>query len=379
MAQICQLGLRDGPEIRIVAPMPMPLPLTLTSLSHLAEARFDEVIDVRSPAEYAQDHIPGAVNLPVLDNAQRAEVGRIYVQECKFTARKIGAAHVTRNAARHLETALKDKPGGYRPLVYCWRGGQRSGFFASLLAQIGWRAQVVEGGYRSYRRLVAHALYEAATPAPVVLIDGDTGVGKTEILGRLAKLGAQVIDLEDLAQHRGSVFGARAGGQPSQKAFEGRLAAAMAALNPSRPVAIEAESNAIGQINLPPSLWRAMRAAPRVELSAPLADRARRIVADYQDLIRHPALLIERIERLRPLHAAERITGWIQQARAGDFEALFADLIAQHYDPRYARQRLKQSVRPAKSLALDDLSTPSLDAAAEAIAAWMDGQGTGAG
>ena len=236
------------------------MPLTFDSLSAIHAAPFDTLIDVRSPAEYAEDHIPGAISLPVLSDAERARVGTIYTQQSAFRARKIGAALVARNAAKHIEGPLADHDGGWRPLVYCWRGGQRSGSFASILAQIGWRAETVAGGYRTYRRLVVRAMHEAPLPHRLVLLDGNTGTAKTELLGLLAARGVQVVDLEGLAAHRGSLFGAVARAQPSQKAFEGALAAAFDSLDTARPVVVEAESSKVGEVLVPPSVWAAKRA-----------------------------------------------------------------------------------------------------------------------
>ena len=228
--------------------------LTLSSLEALDTLPFDTVIDARSPAEYAEDHLPGAINLPVLSNEERARVGTIYTQESPFRARRVGGALVARNVAAHIEAALADKPKTWRPLVYCWRGGQRSGAFSLILRQVGWAAETIEGGWRAYRRLVQHALYQAPWPAPVVLLDGNTGTAKTDMLALLAARGVQVLDLEGLANHRGSLFGAMAGGQPAQKGFESALAHARARLDPARPVVIEAESSKIGQLLLPPGL-----------------------------------------------------------------------------------------------------------------------------
>ena len=316
--------------------------VTLTSVADLATLPFDQLIDARSPAEYAEDHIPGALNLPVLDDAERATVGTVYVQESKFRARRLGAALVARNAARHLETALADKPADYRPLVYCWRGGQRSGSFALILAQIGWQVGVIEGGWKAWRRLVQQALYDAPFPAPVVVLDGNTGTAKTAILARLAARGVQVIDLEGLARHRGSLFGLAPGDrQPSQKAFESALATAMARLDPTRPVVVEAESNRIGTLRLPPALWHAMQAAPRVEIAAPLPARARWLTQAYGDITASAAELSARIDALRPYQAAETIAEWQALARAGAFEPLAHALMERHYDPRYARTKLR--------------------------------------
>src|SRR5665213_3204532 len=157
-------------------------------------AQFDAVIDVRSPGEFAEDHVPGAISLPVLSDAERAEVGTIYVQGSKLEARRIGAAYVARNIAAHLQGALADRPGGFHPLVYCWRGGQRSNAMATVLAQVGWRTGLLKGGYKTYRRRVQHRLYETDPWFSLVLLDGHTGSAKTEILGRLAARGVQTLD-----------------------------------------------------------------------------------------------------------------------------------------------------------------------------------------
>jgi tRNA 2-selenouridine synthase len=342
--------------------------LTLDSLSQVANLGFDTVIDVRSPAEWAEDHLPGAVNLPVLDDAERALVGTIYKRESPFRARKIGAALVARNAAAHLEGPLADKPGGWRPLVYCWRGGQRSGAFATILSQVGWRAEVLAGGYKSYRALVVQALYDLPVPSPVIVLDGNTGTAKTELLALLAARGVQVIDLEGLANHRGSLFGMRPGGQPPQKMFETRLALALASLDPARPVVVEAESSRIGDCRLPPRLWRAMVAAPRIGISAPLAARAAYLARAYADLAADSQALLAVIDRMRPMHAAEMIDRWKLLAGQGAYEALAADLMARHYDPRYARQRSQTAARPAQVIRAESLTPEALPALADVLA-----------
>jgi tRNA 2-selenouridine synthase len=295
-------------------------------------------------------------------------VGTIYKQESRFAARKLGAALVARNAAAHLEGPLAGMDGGWRPLVYCWRGGQRSESFATILKAVGWRVETLEGGYRSYRRLVAAALYDRPWPGPVVVLDGLTGTAKTAVLGRLPAFGVQVIDLEGLANHRGSLFGARAGGQPSQRAFEGRLALAGAALDPARPVVVEAESAAIGRVSVPPALWKAMRTAPRVAIAAPLAARARWLATAYADLTADRAALGAIIDRLRPMHPKERIAAWQAMAAAGAFEPLAEALMRDHYDPRYTRSRARHP-EPVETVAAEDLSPPSLDALAARVAA----------
>lgn len=342
--------------------------ITLTSLSELAAHRFDDIIDVRAPAEYADDHLPGAISLPVLDDEERARVGTIYKQVNPFTARKLGAALVARNAAEHLLGPLADRPGGWRPLVYCWRGGQRSGSFATILGQIGWRVETLAGGYKAWRGLVVVALHDAPFPAPMVVLDGNTGTAKTDLLALIAARGVQVIDLEELARHRGSLFGAMPGGQPSQRGFEGRLALAMAALDPALPVVVEAESAKIGDVRLPAGLWKAMKGAPRIAVAAPPAARAAYLTRAYADLTADAARLDAIIDSLRPVHAGEIIAHWRAQAAAGDFAALAEDLMVRHYDPRYTRHRERSG--PAQvELRADTLEPAALEGLADAAVA----------
>ena len=330
--------------------------VVLNSLADVMALRFDDIIDVRAPAEWAEDHIPGAISLPVLDDDERARVGTIYKQVSPFTARKVGAALVAKNAAAHLEGPLADKPGGWQPLVYCWRGGQRSGSFASILSQIGWRVEVVQGGYKSWRRLVVEALYDQAFAHRLVVLDGNTGTAKTEVLALLAARGVQVVDLEGLANHRGSLFG-HMGEQPSQKAFEGRLALALARLDPSRPVVVEAESAKVGECRLPPKLWRAMVTAPRISIEAPRAARAAYLVRAYADLVADVARLDGVVASLAPAHPREVIADWRAMVAAGAFVDLAEGLMARHYDPRYGkhRARIEVPVTEVAVEALDDL------------------------
>lgn len=340
--------------------------ITLDSITDLAALGFDDIIDVRSPGEFARDHLPGALNLPVLSDEERARVGTTYHQVGSFPARKIGAALVARNAAHHIESVLFDRPGGWRALVYCWRGGQRSGSFATILSQIGWRIEVLNGGYKSWRRLVIEELTTRDMAAPVVLLDGNTGSAKTEILHLLRGLGWQVIDLEGLANHRGSVFG-HMGAQPAQTGFDTRLAMELAALDCSRPVVIEAESAKVGGISLPARLWAAMKAAPRVAIRASRPARAAYLSHAYADVSADPARLAGAIDQLRPLQPAKRIEGWHALARARAFEALAADLMEHHYDPRYARQRGTRPP-PVAEVSADDLSPDALPALAAQVA-----------
>ncbi len=327
-------------------------------------SKYDAILDVRSPGEFDEDHIPGAENLPVLDNAERAEVGTIYVQQSRFLARRIGAAHVARNIARHLETALTDRPASFRPLIYCWRGGQRSNAMATILSQVGWPVTLLTGGYKTYRRRVTARLYDESQDLNLILLDGHAGVAKTEILHRLAAEGVQTLDLEGLAAHRGSLFGAIAGqAQPSQKLFESRLLQALDRLDPARPIVVEAESSKIGDRMTPPLLWRAMQAAPRIEISASRETRASYLVSAYRDVIENPAEMEAAFARLPTYPGRKRLDDWRALAAEGAFEDLAVALMELHYDPAYDRSSRKDERPRLGALTLPDLSSASQDAA----------------
>lgn len=339
------------------------MPLRLENLSDLAHLPFDDIIDVRAPAEYAEDHIPGAINLPVLSDEERARVGTIYKQQDPFLARKVGAALVARNSAIHLEGTLSDKPGSWRPLVYCWRGGQRSGSFASILAQIGWRVELVEGGYKAYRRLVVKTLYETPICHRFFLIDGGTGTAKTRLLSHLSEKGGQAIDLEALAEHRGSLLGGYSSGQPSQKMFESRLAATLTELDPGKPVFVEAEGNRIGELRLPPSMWKAMQDAPYFEIVAPLQARAEFLMRSYSDLISDQVALSGRLSKLSHFHSSDLLEHWQTLAADQAFEELAIELMQQHYDPRYTKATSLRMGCLAK-LEMESLTDTALERAA---------------
>ncbi len=339
------------------------MPLKLIQLSDLATLPFDEIIDVRSPAEFATDHVPGAINLPAMSNDERAKVGTIYVQDDPFKARKIGAAIVARNVATHLEGPLSEKNGSYKPLVYCWRGGQRSGSVAIILKQIGWRTDTVEGGYQAYRRLVSKALYDGAMPCPVVVIDGGTGTAKTRLLDHLAKQGAQILDLEAMAEHRGSLFGSLGDRQPSQKTFESRLAMELAKLQPSRPVYVEAESSKIGRLIIPPVLWHAMIAAPNLRINAPLETRVDHLTTAYSDICADREKLDTILDLLTRYHGRNTIEGWKTLSKDNSLKPLIKALIQTHYDPRYTR--ISRAHAPeVQEISLPDLSDCTLAATA---------------
>lgn len=341
-------------------------PLILSSLADLQSLTVDTIIDVRAPLEFAEDHLPGAINLPVLNDAERAEVGTIYTQVSPFDARKIGGALVAQNTATHLQGPLADKDGAWQPLVYCWRGGQRSGAFATILDQVGWRVRLLKGGYKSYRSEVVKTLYQTPLPHRLILLDGGTGTAKTALLHRLAAQGAQVLDLEGIAAHRGSLFGRVNTPQPAQKMFETRLAAELTALDPDRITFVEAESSKIGMRVIPPSLWAVMTEAPRTHITAPLAARSDFLCRAYADLTQDKSALGALLDKLRPFHAGERIERWHAQAQSGEWQALAAGLMADHYDPRYAKSAALRT-DAVHRIELSDLDDATLARTAEAL------------
>ena len=345
------------------------MPQHVNSIDAILNHGFDTLIDVRSPAEFAEDHIPGAINLPALSNEQRAKVGTIYKQISAFDGRKIGAGMVIRNVADHIDGPLMGKDGSWRPLVYCWRGGQRSGVFSSLLSEIGWRSDNIKGGYTTFRRLVKASLYDDPLAHRFVLLDGYTGTAKTEILPRLAARGVQTIDLEGLACHRGSLLGGMPGGQPSQKAFETGFAAALAKLDPTRPVVVEAESSKIGRIALPASVWAAMLAAPRIVIHAPEAARAAYLAKAYREVIADPVSVARKLEPLRRLRGHATVERWIALSKAGALVDLSRALMADHYDPSYHKSRKIDEREVLAEVTATTLDDAGQEQAADQIAA----------
>ncbi len=334
--------------------------------------QFDEVIDVRSPAEFADDHLPGAINYPVLDDAERIQVGTLYKQESPFAAKKVGAARVARNIARHIETQLLDKPRDWRPLVYCWRGGQRSGAFTHILRQIGWDACRLEGGYKNWRRQVIEQLALLPGQQNFRVISGATGSGKSRLLETLAAQGAQVLHLEELAAHKGSVLGTLPGAaQPSQRSFESRLYSALAAFEPSQPVFVEAESRRIGLLQLPDALLAALRHSPGFRIEASSAARVDFLLRDYDYFLANPAWLSERLGYLRGLQANETLERWQQLIEMREFPTLVNELLEQHYDPLYRRSQQKSRVASAPNplYSSGDLSPAALSQLAQQLRA----------
>ncbi len=353
----------------------MKEPLVIDIDRGLAQlASYSAVIDARSESEYAEDHLPGAVNMPVLDDAERALIGTMYKQVSPFAARRAGAALVARNIARILEERLADRDRDWAPLVYCWRGGNRSGALATVLARVGWRTTVLAGGYREFRRRVVADLADWPERLRFVVVAGRTGSGKSLVLERLARRGAQVLDLERLAEHRGSVLGLAPGArQPAQKAFETRVWDALRGFDAARPVYVESESRKVGQCHVPARLIERMRASACVVIDAADDVRVALLLGEYRHFVEAPQRLYPQLEALVALHGRHAVDGWRALAADGRWHALVASLLHRHYDPAYDRSMARNFARlpdaPRMPLAAYD------DAALDALAERIEGLG----
>jgi tRNA 2-selenouridine synthase len=335
--------------------------------------RFDTIIDVRSESEFAEDHIPGAINCPVLNDEQRARVGTLYKQVNSFEAKKIGAAITARNIGDHIDALFLDKPRDWKPLIYCWRGGNRSGSMTHVLARIGWPAVQLDGGYKEYRRHVNAALAELPARFDFRVVCGTTGSGKSRLLQTLAAEGAQVLDLEQLAAHRGSVLGnLPSEPQPTQKTFESALWRTLRSFDPRQVVFVESESKKVGNLRVPDGLMERMRASPCVSLSLSRPDRVRLLMEDYRHFVNDPAVLNRQLDCLVQLHGHGRIAEWKDMALSGQMETLVEQLLGQHYDPAYLRSidRNFAQFTAAPVLELHDISESAFRQAARQL---MDG------
>lgn len=317
------------------------------TIDHLGE--FDEIVDVRTPLEFAEDHVPGAINAPVMSNEERVIIGTLY-KESPFDASRVGAAIAARNIATHIDTLFADRPRNWRPLIYCWRGGKRSGAMTTVFNMIGWRARQLEGGYKAYRQSVVEALGTLPVNFHYVVLAGPTGSGKTRLLQALGVAGAQILDLEALAAHRGSLLGALPErGQPAQKSFDTALIQALRALDTAQPVFVEAESRRIGTITLPVALIDHIREAPCVVVDVARDERVALLLEEYGHLLDNREYFREQLRKLVPLHGHERIAAWCQLLDTDDRKALSEALVAEHYDPAYTRSTRRNFAKLEKA------------------------------
>ncbi|MEP7157097.1 MAG: tRNA 2-selenouridine(34) synthase MnmH [Betaproteobacteria bacterium] len=353
-------------------PIPVKAGLQFGPLSLESLAAFDAIIDVRSPAEFAEDHLPGAINLPVLSNAERVEVGTLYRQRSAFDAKKVGASMVARNIAAHVDNTLADYPRQWKPLIYCWRGGSRSGAMTHILRSIGWPALQLDGGYKAWRAQVAGDLIVLPEKFEYQVICGRTGSGKSRLLDALANNGRQVLDLEKLAAHKGSVLGDLPGEpQPSQKSFESSIWAKLSMLDPARPVYVEAESKKIGSLRVPEALIQRMRGSACYEVCMPLEGRVRLLSEEYAHLMENRELLFSRLDCLKELHSTERISQWKLWAERQNWDEFVTDMLVAHYDPAYTRSMFRNYLHAqnATPLAIEDISVETFSEAAQQMPA----------
>ena len=322
---------------------------------------YSQIIDARSPAEFAIDHIPGAINLPVLSDDERIKVGTLY-KESPFEARKLGAALISANVSRYLLEHFHDKELDYTPLIYCWRGGMRSRSFTHILSSIGWKAQVLSGGYRAFRKFVVDDL-TATLEVPTLklsILSGLTGVGKTRLLHALAAEGQQVLDLEGLANHKGSWLGSpQDGQQPSQKQFETRLWDTLKAFDPSKPIWTEAESNRIGKVHCPQALWQKLRAGDVYHIELSIDQRIKLLSEDYPHFSEQPDALIELLNVLKKIRGNKQVEQWQEQISTRDWQAFLTSILVDHYDLSYRRSGDGESIyaAPIHSLTVDSAHT----------------------
>jgi tRNA 2-selenouridine synthase len=347
-------------------------PELAAALSRLPQADdYALVIDARSPHEFADDHIPGAVNLPVANDEEFAEVGRTYKRD-PHAAYVVGAQFALRNIAEHVGKLISQYDKDDRFLVYCYRGGKRSRAWAAPLEGIGFRTEVLPGGWKAYRRAVLVALEKLPARFDYRVLSGATGCGKTRLLAQLEQLGEQVVDLEGLAAHRGSLLGLVPGTQqPTQKFFDGLLVKKLRQLDPARPVWIEAESKKVGNVQLPDALLHAMKNnSQRIEITAPLPERVKLLRTDYPHLVDEPQQLLQRLAPLKPLVGGGEIERWKALLDNGQIDELVERVLVMHYDPCYARshRRSAADAPPGEPVELRALGEQDIREAAAELA-----------
>jgi tRNA 2-selenouridine synthase len=307
---------------------------------------FDAIIDARSEDEYANDHLPHAVNWPSLNNTERIVVGTMYKQVGGFEAQKHGAALVAANISKHIQNHVLDLPRNWQPLIYCWRGGKRSGSLAMVLGQIGFKIYLIEGGYKAFRAAMLQDIHRLAPQFQYRVISGSTGSGKTRLLQALRSEGAQVLDLEDLAQHRSSVLGHIPGqSQPSQKHFDTLVWQNLKQFDPARVVFVESESRKVGNLSIPETVILAMRNSPCYELILPFSERVALLLEDYNFFVADPELFCRRLDALIAIRGKAVVDAWKVQVQAGQFEPVVHELLEIHYDPTYASSMRRNYAR----------------------------------
>ena len=316
----------------------------------LAQASGRVILDVRTPAEYEQGHIPGALNFPLFSNEERAEVGTLYKQVSRESALLRGLEFVGPRMAAMVRQAGDLAPDG-EVFVHCWRGGQRSESVAWLLQTAGFRASVLEGGYKAFRRYVLDTL--GAPPHALLVLGGPTGSGKTELLQKMQDQGAQVIDLEGLARHKGSAFGSLGeDDQPSTEQFENDLYARLASLDPARPVWIEHESRGIGRVFLPDLFWRYLMNSPLILVDPGREARLEHAVSVYGHF--EPVELKACFSRIQNRMGGQHVKAALEAIDRGDIRQA-ASLALDYYDKTYSHHLQKYPHPLVREISIEGL------------------------
>ena len=301
---------------------------------------FDDIIDVRSPNEYQEDHIPNSTNLPVLNNLERKEIGTIYKNKSAFIAKKIGASLVSANIANHIKKNLLTKPGNWKVLIYCWRGGQRSKSFATVLSEIGWQVYVLKGGYKTYRSSINKKIYTITKKRKFMIIRGPTGCAKTRILQRLKKIGANTIDLEGIAKHKGSLLGSNPNvNQPSQKLFESQIYIELKKIKEKKLIFIESESSKIGNLYLPSTIISKIEKSPSIEINTDIKSRVSYLIKDYKSFIKTKDSFNKLFAYANVKLGKDIVTAWKVNYNSKDWKKLAYQLIVEYYDPLYNHKK----------------------------------------
>ena len=323
---------------------------------------FDTIIDVRSPLEYEEDHIIGSINCPVLYDQERIIVGTIYKKESTFRAKIIGSSLTARNIAKHIEEKFINQKGSWQPLIYCWRGGQRSKAFSLILSEVGWRTFQLEGGYKKYRNEVISFLNKVGSKLKIILISGKTGSAKTKILQNIKLQGGQILDLENLANHKGSLLGKIPDlKQPSQKLFESKLYHQIKQLDLRRNVYIEAESSKIGNIHIPKTLWAKMTVSPRIEIKADIELRSSFLLNDYKYMCENPELIKPIIYGLKNRLSKKLINDWMELITKKLWLDLTKSFLENHYDPSYSSNTIKNDRKVIKKIQAKSFSKEEIN------------------
>ena len=330
--------------------------------------KYDTIIDVRSPSEFEIDHIVGAINCPILYDDERQKVGTIYKQISSFKAKIIGSSLSAKNIAFHIEKEFLEKKGSWKPLIYCWRGGQRSKAFSIVLSEVGWRTYQLSGGYKEYRNDIIKYLDNIGMKLKIILISGKTGSAKTKILHSIRDQGAQILDLEGLARHKGSLLGAIPNlKQPSQKFFESLLFYEINKLNLKKNIFIEAESSKVGNVHIPKSIWSNMILSKRIEVVADVNTRAKFLIDDYQYMCKNPILIKPMIKGLKSRLSNNLIDSWEKLIDEKKWFELTKSFLENHYDSSYSSNTIKNDRKVIRELQATTLNNDDIKNIAKII------------